>query len=160
MKLKPFIRIRSGKISAGTTLVDDKSRADMFLPAWMFTVGLFCLVFGIIMGIVFVALQISVLLIVLAAALVLVGVAEIMCWKNQTIHMLPNDSFEYSTLFGKKTIYCFDEIKGIKNGNDSITLFVGEGKVHIDSIAIVSQRLFQRINKQLTELYGSEQKTV
>ncbi|MBE6947163.1 MAG: hypothetical protein E7454_02780 [Ruminococcaceae bacterium] len=157
MKLKPYVvRIRTGKIYAGTTLVDDKPRADMFLPAWMFTVGLLCLMFGMIMGIVLVVLQISVILIVLATVLVLLGVAALLCWKNQTIYMLPNDSFEYSTFLGNKTIYRFSEIKGIKRGSDSTTLFVGEGKVHIESIAIVSDRLAERINKQLEELGGNE----
>ena len=128
----------------------------MFLPAWLFTMGLLFLAFGVITGIVFVALQISVLLIVLAAALVLLGVAAIMCWKNQTIRMLPNDSFEYSTFLGNKTVYRFNEIKGIKTGSDSSTLLVGEGKVHIESIAIISKQLEDRINKQLEKLHRNE----
>ena len=149
MNLKPFIHIRPGKISAGTTLVDDEPRADMFLPAWLFSLGLLCLAFSIMIGIVVVVLQISVLLVVLSIILVLFGTAAILCWKNQTIHMLPNDSFEYSTFLGTKTVYRFSEIKGIKKGSDSITLLVGEGKVHIESIAIISDRLAERINKQV-----------
>ena len=155
MKLKPFVHIRPGKISFGTTLVDDEPRADMFLPAWLFVMGLLLCVFGTIVGIVFAVLQISTLMIALAAVMVLLGVAAILCWKNQTIRMLPNDTFEYSTFLGNKIIYRFSDIKGLKKNTDSMTLFVAEGKVHIESIAILTDRLSDRINKQLEELDGN-----
>ena len=155
MKLKPFVHMRPGKFSFGTTLVDDEPRADMFLPAWLFVMGLLLSMFGAIVGIVFAVLQISTLIIVLAAGMSLLGVAAILCWKNQTIRMLPNDTFEYSTFLGKKTIYRFGDIKGLKKNTDSMTLFVAEGKVHIESIAILTDRLSDRINKQLEELDGN-----
>ena len=155
MKLKPFVHIRPGKISFGTTLVDDEPRADMFLPAWLFVMGLLLCIFGTIVGIVFAVLQISTLIIVLAAGMSLLGVAAILCWKNQTIRMLPNDTFEYSTFLGNKIIYRFSDIKGLKKNTDSMTLFVAEGKVHIESIAILTDRLSDRINKQLEELDGN-----
>ena len=155
MKLKPFVHIRPGKISFGTTLVDDEPRADMFLPAWLFVMGLLLCIFGTIVGIVFAVLQISSLMIALAAVMVLLGVAAFLCWKNQTIRMLPNDAFEYSTFLGKKTIYRFGDIKGLKKNTDSVTLFVAEGKVHIESIAIVTDRLSDRINKQLEAINGN-----
>ena len=157
MKLKPFVNTRPGKISFGTTLVDDKPRADMFLPAWIFTMGLFCIMFGVIMGTVLIALQILVLMVVLAGMFVLFGIAALMCWKNQIIRMLPNDTFEYSTFLGNKTVYRFSDIKGLKKNMDSITLFLANGKVHIESIAIVTDRLADRINKQLEELAHDEQ---
>ena len=147
--------MRPGKFSFGTTLVDDEPRADMFLPAWLFVMGLLLSMFGAIVGIVFAVLQISTLIIVLAAGMSLLGVAAILCWKNQTIRMLPNDTFEYSTFLGKKTIYRFGDIKGLKKNTDSMTLFVAEGKVHIESIAILTDRLSDRINKQLEELDGN-----
>ena len=152
MKLKPFVHTRPGKISFGTTIVDDEPRADMFLPAWMFAMGLTLLMLGLIVEIVAVVLQISILLTVLAVMVVLLGVAALLCWKNQTIRMLPNDTFEYSTFLGNKTIYRFCEIKRIRINSDSATLFVADGKVHIESIAIVTDRLENRINKQLEEL--------
>ena len=155
MKLKPFVHMRPGKFSFGTTLVDDEPRADMFLPAWLFVMGLLLSMFGAIVGIVFAVLQISTLIIVLAAGMSLLGVAAILCWKNQTIRMLPNDTFEYSTFLGEKTIYRFGDIKGLKKNTDSMTLFVAEGKVHIESIAILTDRLSDRINKQLEELDGN-----
>ena len=155
MKLKPFVHTRPGKISFGTTLVDDEPRADMFLPAWLFVMGLLLCMFGTIVATVFVVLQISFLIIVLAVTMVLLGVAALLCWKNQTIRMLPNDTFEYSTFLGNKTVYRFSDIKGLKKNTDSITLFVADGKVHIESIAIVTDRLSDRINKQFEALNGN-----
>ena len=152
MKLKPFVHTRPGKISFGTTLVDDKLRADMFLPVWLLVMGLLLIVFGTIIGIVFAVLQISFLIIVLAVAMTLLGVAALLCLKNQTIRMLPNDTFEYSTFWGNKTVYRFSDIKGMKKSTDSMTLFVANGKVHIESIAIVTDRLSDRINKQFEAL--------
>ena len=127
----------------------------MFLPAWLLVMGLLLCMFGTIVGIVFAVLQISTLMIALAAVMVLLGVAAILCWKNQTIRMLPNDTFEYSTFLGKKTIYRFGDIKGLKKNTDSMTLFVAEGKVHIESIAILTDQLSDRINKQLEALNGN-----
>ena len=156
MKIKWFTHIRPGKYSAGTTLTDDEPRADMFLPAWLLAMGLLLCVFGAIIGIVFAVLQISVLMIVLAAVMVLLGMAAILCWKNQTIRILPNDAFEYSTFLGNKTVYRFSEIKGIRINLDSATLLVADGKVHIESIAIVTDRLEKRINNRLEERNGNE----
>lgn len=152
MKLKPFVHMRTGKFSFGTTLVDEEPRADMFLPAWWFVMGLLSCMFGAIVGIVFAVLQISALMTVLAAVMVFLGVAVLLCWKNKTIRMLPNDTFEYSTFWGKKSIYRFNDIKGLKKNTDSVTLLVADGKVHIESIAIVTARLSNRINKQLEKL--------
>ena len=151
MKLKPHIRVRPGKISCGTTPVDDRPRADMYLPAWMFVLGLLFVMFGVILGTVLSILQISVLLVLLAIVVVLWGMAMLMWWKNQTIRILSEETFEYCTFLGKKTLYRFDAIRGIKKGSDSTTVFVGEGKVHIESVAIVSERLAERINAQLPE---------
>lgn len=155
--MKFYSHKSDGKMRWGTTLVDDQPRADMFLPAWMFSMGLLFTMFGVIAGTVLVLLPIPSGCIVFAVVLLLAGIAELLCWKNQTIHMLTDDSFEYSTFLGKKTVCRFDEITGMKKSFDSATLFVGEGKVYIDSSAIVSQRLTGRINKQLEKLQVNEQ---
>jgi len=38
-----------------------------------------------------------------------------------------------------------------------MTLFVADGKVHIESCAIVTERLTKRINEQLEKIDGNEQ---
>ena len=155
MKLKPFVQIRRRrfgiKISAGTTLVDDVDRADMYLPAWFFGLGLLLFAFGGILTAVSIAVQLPFFLSLLAAVLALLGVAVIMYWKNQTIRMLDNDCFEYTTFLGKKTVYRFADIKELKKNTDSMTLLVADGKVHIEACAIVTDRLVERINRELTD---------
>lgn len=156
MKLKPSVRIRPGKMTAGMTLVDDEPRADMFFPAWFFSLALICFVFGVIMAVVFIAVRLPLFLILIALVMILFGIVTIAWWKNQTIRMLPNDTFVYSTFLGKKTVYSFHQIKGIKRGIDSVTLYVGEGKVHIESVAILTDRLVQRFDQRLKELEQKE----
>ncbi len=123
-------------------------RADMFLPNWLMG-------FGIVLDIAAVAFLVAacvtqnwMLLIGVGGAGVL-GVFAHLCWKNQTIRILSESTFEYTTLFGKTTVYAFSDIKGIRVNEDSFTMFVGDGKVHIESIAILSQRLFDKIDQAL-----------
>ena len=155
MKLKPFVQIKRRrfgiKISAGMTLVDDVDRADMYLPAWFLTVGLFLLAFGGILTAVSIAVQLPFFLSLFAAVLALSGVAVILYWKNQTIRMLSDDCFDYNTFLGKKTVYRFADIKELKKNGDSLTLLVADGKVHIESCAIITDRLVVRINRELTD---------
>ena len=155
MKLKPFIHERPGKIIAGTTLVDDKPRADMFMPAWLLTVGLLFASIGVLIG--FVMIYFSPAFVAAGAVLALIGGVLLLWWKNQMIHMLPDDTFRYRTMFGKKTVYRFSEIRGIKRGNGYVVLLMGEGKVYVDSSAIVSDRLAERIDQRLNEIYEDPQ---
>lgn len=95
----------------------------------------------------------------------LLGVAAYLCWKNQTIKIIDEDTFVYSTFLGKKTTYKFSDIQDLKVNPDSLTLFVGDGKVHIESMVIVSRELMDKIDAaleagqqssahKLTELFG------
>ena len=149
MKLKFGSSVKPGRISGGTYLVDDKMRADMFLPVWLLGLGILLVMFGGIFGIVMTALGLAGPMIILFVALIALGIGAILCWKNQTIRMLANDSFEYSTFLGNKRVYRFGEIRGFRKNNDSFTLYVGDGKVHIDACAIMSEKLEDRINRQL-----------
>lgn len=90
-------------------------------------------------------------------ALAALGVAAFLCWRNQTIKMLSDDYFEYTTFLGKKTVYRFSDIKWIRKNNDSMTLFVADRKVHIEASAKMIARLIDRINRQLEAIYGSGQ---
>ena len=94
----------------------------------------------------------SVVALVVAIVAVVLGVGALLCWKNQNIVILSGDLFEYTTFLGKKTTYRFSEIKGLRKNNDSYTLFVGNGKVHIESCAILSEELAKRINEQLNRI--------
>ena len=79
MKMKHHIHGTPGKMTGGTTLVDDRPRADAFWPAWMFALGLFFALFGVILGTVSIVLQFPIFLILGAVVLALIGVAALMC---------------------------------------------------------------------------------
>ena len=125
-------------------------RADMFLPDFLHYFGLFLdaaeLAFlvamfatknwGLIIGV------------IICGAL---GLAAWLCWKNQTIRIIDDDTFEYTTFLGKKTVYRFSDIKELRTNPDSLTLILTNGKVHIESMAHMSETLYNKINAALSK---------
>ena len=52
-------------------------------------------------------------------------------------------------MFGNTRTYAFSDIQGLRRNQDSLTLFVAGEKVHIESMAIISDRLILAINRAL-----------
>ena len=125
-------------------------RADMFLPDFLKYFG-FALdaVAGAILVVVFIS-QIWGLIIgvILYGGL---GIAAWLCWKNQTIRIIDDDTFEYTTFLGKTTIYHFSDIKDLRTNQDSLTLILTNGKVHIESMVCISETLLDKINSALSK---------
>ena len=127
---------------------DGKRQADMYLPKGLFYVACFLLLGGL--GFVVASFFVRSIWMILAAALVLtLGIAAGLCWKNQTIRMLNDEVFEYTTWLGNTSEYRFKDITGLRRNSDSVTLFVGEKKVHIEAMAITSDRLNNRVEKEM-----------
>lgn len=156
MTMKFRLLVKLGELILGKAFGDQEHRADMYLPVKVLALGLVLLVGAVILGVVAVVLQ-SLPAAAGAVIALPLGLFALLCWKNQTIQMLPNDAFEYTTLFGNKKMYRFSDVKALRRNSDSMTLFVGEGRVHIESCAILSDRLVDRINKQLESIYKVEQ---
>ena len=78
------------------------------------------------------------------------GIAAALCWKNQKIRILDEETFVYTTMFGRKKIYRFEDIIALKRNRDSFTLIMKGGKVHIESTAILSDRLIEKIGGAFT----------
>ena len=154
MKVKLLVKL--GELILGTGFSDDEPRADMYLPVWLLAFAMLLLFGGVGIGICAI-ISLSGLAGVGAIACEGLGFLALLCWKNQAIRMLSDESFEYSTFLGNKTIYQFSDIKGLRENQDSMTLFVADGKVHIESCAIVTERLTKRINEQLEKIDGNEQ---
>ncbi len=127
---------------------DSSLRADMFLPVWVFGLGIFLFVAALafVVG-AFIVHEFLLLIGTLICALL--GAAAVMCWKNQTINIIDDNTFEYTTFLGNKKTYYFSQVKDIRQNSDSLTLFVGSDKVHIESCAILSDPLVNKINEGL-----------
>jgi hypothetical protein len=127
-----------------------KLRADMFLPDWLNYFGIICDIIAAVFLIVPFITKEWVLLFV-PALLAPLGIAAFLCWKNQTVKIIDSNHFEYTTFLGKKTLYRFSDIKQLRLNSDSMTLFVGDGKVHIEFIAFISNEFMEKIYDNLPE---------
>ena len=86
------------------------------------------------------------------------GVALLLCWRNQTIRILSEEQFVYKTMFGREHTYNFADIQGIRPNKDSVTLFVAGEKVHMESMAVLSEELVRKLNAALNNLNNQEEK--
>ena len=153
MKFRLLVKL--GELILGKAYPDGEQRADMFLPIKLLAFSVVLVMAGIALGVY--ALFSGAMGAAAGAVIALIlGIAACLCWKNQKITVLNDDEFAYSSMFAKKTVYRFSDIRMIRRNNDSMTIFVGNGKVHIESMAILSDRLIERINQQLENLYGAK----
>ena len=151
MKLRILVKIVEKLL--GMTDHGNEPRADMYLPERLLAMAMVFLAGGIALGI-YCIISFSVWAIVGAVAAVGFGVAMLLCWRNQSIHMISQEQFTYTTMFGKTYTYSFSDIQGLRRNADSMTMFVADKKVHIESMAVVTDRLAERINRELKRLYG------
>ncbi|MBR2020203.1 MAG: hypothetical protein IKA05_07370 [Clostridia bacterium] len=132
----------------GVSVTGDEPRADMYLPNKVLALGLMLGIAAIALAVAFLV-TVSAVWIVLAALCAVLAVAAVLCWRNQTIQILDEETFEYTTFLGNKKVYSFSEIRSVCKNSDSATLFVGDGKVHIEAMAIMSDRLAEKLDNAL-----------
>ncbi|MBR3967855.1 MAG: hypothetical protein IKJ91_12370 [Clostridia bacterium] len=145
MKLKILIKIIE-KIFG--MVPDNQSRADMYLPDRLLSMSLVFLAGGIVCAIIAI-FKFAVWAIVFAVLSVVLGIFAFLCWKNQSIRIISEEQFTYTTMFGNVHTYSFSDIEGLRRNKDSMTLFVAGEKVHIESMALISDRLAELIDKAL-----------
>lgn len=123
-------------------------RADMFLPDFLKYFGFFL---DAVAGVFLIAMFITQIWGLIIGVLLCggLGIAAWLCWKNQTIRIIDDDTFEYTTFLGKTTIYRFSDIKELRTNQDSLTLILANGKVHIESMVCMSETLFDKIQAAL-----------
>ena len=148
MKLKILVKIVEKLL--GMTDSGDEPRADMFLPDRLLAMSIVFLAGGIVS----IALAIinSVTWVLGVVICFAFGIAALLCWKNQSIHIISNEQFTYTTMFGKTRTYSFSDIQGLRRNQDSLTLFVANEKIHIESMAVLSERLVERIDNALEKI--------
>lgn len=149
MKLRLLVRFMEKVLHMNSS--DDEPRADMYLPEFVPALGLVLLSAALVM----VCMEIASFrpaLLAAALAAALLGAAALLCWRNQTIRIVGDDEFIYTTFLGHSRSYRFSQITGIKQSSDSSSLILGTEKVHIESCAVMSQALIERINQALDKL--------
>ncbi len=145
MKLRILVKLIEKLF--GMVSDEDGDRADMYLPDRLLAIALVFLCGGVGCGI-YTIFNFEIWAVVIAPLGIILGSFAIICWKNQTIHVISDEQFTYTTMFGNTYTYSFSEIEGLRRNQDSLTLFVAGKKVHIESMAILSDRLVILINKQ------------
>ena len=123
---------------------DGAPRADMYLPNRLLA-GALILLLGGLGGGVYCCFRFQVWVLLAAVAAFAVGVGALLCWRNQTIRMISDTEFVYTTFLGNRRSYTFSQITAMRRNRDSVTLFLGEEKVHIESMAVLSPRLERAI---------------
>lgn len=148
MKLKAILRVI--EILLGMTDSGDQPRADMYLPNRLLGMALIFLSGGAACAVY--ALATYALWAILCGPLgIVLGVFALLCWRNQAIRVLSEEQFSYTTMFGVTTVYSFSDIQALYRNNDSMTLVVANKKVHMESMAIISDRLVALINRALEQ---------
>jgi len=146
MKLKLFVKIFEKLF--GMVSDDEQPRADMFLPDRLLAMALAFLTGGVVCALIAV-FKLEVWAVICAVLGIVLGTFALLCWRNQAIHVLSDEQFTYTTMFGKTNTYNFSDIHGLRRNHDSMTLFVANKKVHIEAMAVISDRLIKRIHKAL-----------
>ena len=103
MKLKILVKIVEKLL--GMTDSGDEPRADMFLPERLLAMSIVFLAGGIVS----IALAIinSVTWVLGGVICFAFGIAALLCWKNQSIRIISDEQFTYTTMFGKTRTYSF-----------------------------------------------------
>lgn len=145
MKFKTFVVKRPGKLFVGTTVVDDKPRADVFTPVFLLSMAEVLLILGLLFGAFSIVYDLPLVILVISACFILLSITAFLEWRNHRIKMLSDDSFEYRSTLGKKTVYHFSVITNIKRTKSSLVIFLGNVRLTFDSFPIITDRFNNRI---------------
>ena len=124
-----------------------RKEKDMYLPFWVGGFGFVCLACAIAWFIY--SMKAGAFYLMLGIVCVGFGAAAVLCWWNQSVRMIGGDAFIYRTMFGREIQYRFSDIRDLKYNADSMTLILENGKVHIESRAIKSERFIEAVNAAL-----------
>ena len=149
MKFRFLVRIIDAVLHVN--LESDEPRADVYLPTFLLAFGL-VLIGGGAAVIVGYFIVFNIWLLVGGIIAVPIGILAVICWRNQTVKIISDDEFVYTTFLGNSYTYKFSDITGIKLNSDSQTLFIGEKKVHIEMMSIMSDRFVELVNQALERL--------
>lgn len=125
--------------------VNEKTK-DIYLPKWVCGLGIVLLISAcVLIWWIYSGIDFGISGYIADIVLWGLGISAILCWKNQWVIMQDQDTFIYSTMFGRKIQYRFSEIESCRENVDSFTLILKNGKVHIERCAIKSDRFIDAI---------------
>ena len=145
MKMKLLLKAIEKLLGAAGS--GEENPADMYLPERLLAMAIVFAIMAVGAAVVGV-MQSGLVWFAGAAALAVMSVAACLCWRNQKIFMLSEDTFTYTTMFGRTTEYRFEDIVSLRRNKDSFTIVLTTGKVHIESMALVSERFAQRVSAE------------
>ena len=111
MKLKILVKIIEKLFGIADS--GEGPRADMYLPDRLLVMGVVFLALGVAFGI-FAAIRLVLWAAACAVLGIVLGIFALLCWKNQAIHIISDEQFTYTTMFGKKHTYSFSDIQGLR----------------------------------------------
>ena len=120
----------------------------MYLPLWVNILGIIVDAVGAVL-LWYVLISREWMILIAVAFCFALGIAAYLCWKNQRARILDDAHFEYTTFLGKSKVYAFSDIVALKPNADSMTLVLNNGKVHIESCVIISDRFLDKISAEL-----------
>ncbi len=126
-----------------------KHEKDVYLPGWVLGLGIFLLLVAV--GCIVLGFLVSLYALIGTVICLGLGIAAVLCWKNQWIQVVNDREFLYSTMFGRQSRHSFSEIRDLKLNTDSMSLILDDQKVHVEACAVVSDRFGEIINKQFGE---------
>ena len=148
MKLRLLVKLVEKLL--GKAYSEEEPRADMYLPERLLAMSLVFLAGGTALSLLYILSRTTWMLFAGIGG-ILLGIVELLCWKNQSIRVVSDEAFDYTTFLGNTHRYAFRDITALRRNKDSLTLFVGQNKVHIESMAVISERLANLINRALAE---------
>ena len=128
-------------------VVEHAPRGDMYLPVWVLVMG--CVMCAAACWFLPGILQGNPAMLIPVLGFGGMGVGAVLCWKNQRVRIISDTHFEYTTFLGNTYTYAFRDISRMEQGNDHWTLYVADGKVHMESCARVSRKFCDRIDREL-----------
>jgi hypothetical protein len=127
-------------------------KADMQAPRKVAVFGIAMVLSGIFLAVIAI-LSLTWSMLFFAFFSFVSAAVAFLSYKFCRIFVLSDTEFQYTTFLGKKKIYKFEHIRWVKSNYDSRVIVLVDGKIHIESNAILSERLKVLFNKELERSY-------
>ena len=123
-------------------------RVLVYLPRYLFFLGMVFYLIGGAHGIFSLLIWENWILFSVGVLLVLIGAAAMLCQLNQNITLVTPDTFLSTSFLGRSKEYRFSECEDIQIHEDSVTLYMYGGKIHVERMAICRRFFWDKIRQR------------